>query len=224
MAYFTQEFIEFFKELAQNNHRDWFHANKKRYENHVKKPFYAFIQDVIDVMKKEDPEMNLEVKNAVFRINRDIRFSKDKTPYKNHVGAAVSRGGRKDMQYPGIYIHLEPGNVGLAGGCYKPDKENLSKMRQFIVQNGEEVKAALEDKKFKKVFGGLAEGEKNKILPKDFKEFGNEHPLIFNKQFYYWKEYKDENIILRDDLLQFVMDHYDAGKSWNSIVKKALYS
>ncbi|NNF37007.1 MAG: DUF2461 domain-containing protein [Saprospiraceae bacterium] len=224
MAYFTHEFIEFFRELAQNNHRDWFHANKKRYDNHVKKPFYAFIQDIIDEMKKDDPEMNLEVKNAVFRINRDIRFSKDKTPYKNHVGAAVSRGGRKDMQYPGIYIHLEPGNVGFAGGCYKPDKENLSKMRHYIVHNPHEVNDALNDKKFKKVFSGLADGEKNKILPKDLKEFGDEHPLIFNKQFYYWKGYEDENILLKDDLLEFVMDHFDAGRSWNEVVKKALYS
>lgn len=223
MAYFTKEFIDFFKELAQNNHRDWFHANKKRYENHVKKPFYAFIQDVIDEMKKDDPEMNIQVKNTVFRINRDIRFSKDKSPYKNHMGAAVSRGGRKEMEYPGIYIHLEPGNFGLAGGCYKPEKENLSKMRHYIVNNAEEVKAALEDKKFKKVFGGLTEGEKNKILPKDLKEYGDEHPLIFNKQFFYWKSYEDEKEILREDLLEFVMDHYDAGKPWNEVVKKALF-
>ena len=223
MAYFTQEFIDFFKELAKNNHKDWFHANKKRYESHVKKPFYAFIQDVIDEMKKEDPELNIEVKNTVFRINRDIRFSKDKSPYKNHVAAAVSRGGRKDMQYPGIYIHLEPGNVTLAGGCYAPDKDKLSTLRHYIIQNPEEVKEALNDKKFKKVFGGLAEGEKNKILPKDLKEYGEDHPLIFNKQYYYWKSYEDEKELLRDDLLKFVMDHYDAGKSWNEVIKKALY-
>ena len=223
MAYFNKGYIDFFKELATNNEKEWFHANKKRYENDVKKPFYAFIQDVINEMKKIDPEMNIEVKNTVFRINRDIRFSKDKSPYKNHMGAAVSRGGRKDMQYPGIYIHMEPGNFGLAGGCYMPDKENLSKLRHYIVQNSSEVSKALSDKKFQAYFGGLAEGDKNKILPKDLKEYGQDHPLIFNKQFYYWKSYEEDEVIIREDLLEFVMDHYDAGKPWNEVIKHAIY-
>ena len=224
MANFTQEFVDFFKELGKNNHREWFHANKKRYENHVKKPFYAFVQLLIEEMKKVEPELDIEVKNTVFRINRDIRFSKDKSPYKNFVAAAISRGGRKDMQYPGVYVHLEPGNFMIAGGCYMPDKENLTKLRRFIIEHPKEIEAAMNDIEFNKIYGGMAEGEKNKILPKEFKEYGKEHPLIFNKQFYYYKSYEDESIFLREDLVDFVMKHFRAGKLWNQLIIKALYS
>jgi uncharacterized protein (TIGR02453 family) len=223
MAYFTPAFIQFLKDLSRNNNREWFHEHKKTYENEVKKPFYQLVQDIINEMKMEDPELNLEVKNAVFRINRDIRFSKDKSPYKTYVSAAISRGGRKDMQFPGIYVHLEPENFMVAGGCYMPDKENLTKLRRYIVDHPEEVRKALSDKVFIKTYGGLTEGENNKILPKEFKPFGEDHPLIFNKQYYYHRSIEDDNVFLREDLLKVIMDHFKAGKPWNEIIKKAIY-
>ena len=223
MSYFTKEFVSFFKELAKNNNKEWFHAHKKEYEEYVKKPFYTFIQDLINAMKEGDPEMELEVKNAVFRINRDIRFSKDKSPYKNFVAAAVSRGGRKDMQYPGIYVHLEPGNFMIAGGCFMPDKNNLQKLRQYIVDHQSEIEVALADKKFIKTFGGLAEGERNKILPAPFKEHGKEIPLLYNKQYYFFTTEKDESIFQHKNLVKHVMKHYEAGKVWSEVIKKALY-
>lgn len=224
MAYFTPAFIQFLKDLSSNNNREWFHANKKLYENEVKKPFYQLVQDVINKMKIEDPELNLEVKNAVFRINRDIRFSQDKSPYKTFVSAAIGRGGRKDMQFPGIYIHLEPENFMMAGGCYMPEKDNLVKLRRFIINHADEVNKALADYTFVKTYGGLAEGEKNKILPKEFKPFGEEHPLIFNKQFYYHSSIEDDNVYVKDNLLDIIMERYQAGKPWNAIIKKALYN
>ena len=224
MRYFTIEFVKFFKDLGKNNNRDWFQANKSRYEQHVKKPFYRFVQDIIEEMKNYDAELNLDVKNAVFRINRDIRFSKDKSPYKNFVAAAISRGGRKDMQYPGIYIHLEPGNFMIAGGCYMPDKTNLSKLRRYIIEHPKEIKSALGNKHFNTMYGGLADGEKNKILPKELKDYGNDHPLIYNKQYYYSSTIPDEGVFLRDDLLMLVMEHFEAGMPWNQVIINALYS
>ena len=223
MSYFTKEFVSFFKELAKNNNKEWFQAHKKEYEEYVKKPFYTFIQDLINAMKEGDPEMELEVKNAVFRINRDIRFSKDKSPYKNFVAAAVSRGGRKDMQYPGIYVHLEPGNFMIAGGCFMPDKNNLQKLRQYIVDHQSEIETALADKKFIKTFGGLAEGERNKILPAPFKSYGEEIPLLYNKQYYFYTTEKDEGIFQHKNLVKHVMKHYESGKVWSEVIKKALY-
>ena len=95
MAYFTQDFLDFFKELAANNHKDWFHANKKRYEASVKDPFKLFVQDMIDKAAKVDGRFAGEAKNAIFRINRDIRFSKDKSPYKLQMGAVISPGGKR---------------------------------------------------------------------------------------------------------------------------------
>ena len=114
MTYFTKEFNSFFADLAKNNKTEWFHANKKRYEEFVKVPFEEFVAEMISRMQKEDPEINILPKEAIFRINRDLRFSKDKKPYKEWVSAVISKFGKKDKSYPGIYFHI--GTKGLMLG------------------------------------------------------------------------------------------------------------
>ena len=104
MKYFTQDYLDFFKELAANNHKEWFDENRKRYEKSVKDPFKKFVEALIAETHKFDPSVNIEAKDAIFRINRDIRFSKDKTPYKLDRSAIISSGGRKDHSIPGFYI------------------------------------------------------------------------------------------------------------------------
>ena len=100
-TYFSPDFLQFFKELAANNHKEWFDENRKRYETVVKKPFEVFVQHAIDEMAKLDPRLSeLDPKKCIFRINRDIRFSKDKAPYKLNRSAAISVGGRNDMIEP----------------------------------------------------------------------------------------------------------------------------
>ena len=96
MAYFTKDFIDFFKELAANNKKEWFDFNRKRYEKSVKQPFAEFVQEMIDRIRADDPKVDISTKDAIFRINRDVRFSKDKTPYKTHMAAIVSARGKKD--------------------------------------------------------------------------------------------------------------------------------
>lgn len=223
MAYFNQAFIDFFKGLAANNHKDWFDENRKTYEKEVKKPFYQLVADTIaEVGKYDEKVAELQVKNAVFRINRDIRFSKDKTPYNLHVSAAISPEGRKGMEYPGMYIHLNLETCQFGGGCYMPSKESLASIRNYIIAHPKEVETALNDKDFVAVFGGLQPSDKNKILPKEFKEFGDKHPLLFNKQFYYMADHPGKETILRDDLLPFIMKHYKASQVWNDVLKKAM--
>jgi uncharacterized protein (TIGR02453 family) len=223
MAYFNQAFIDFFKGLAANNHKDWFDDNRKIYEKEVKKPFYQLVADSIAEVGKLDKNIaDLQVKNSVFRINRDIRFSKDKTPYNLHVSAALSPTGRKNMEYPGMYIHLNIDTCNFGGGCYMPSKENLENIRRFIVSNPKEVETALADKAFVDTFGELEPGEKNKILPKEFKEFGEQYPLLFNKQFYYMANYAGEETILRTDLLPFIVNHFRAATAFNDVLKKAM--
>lgn len=95
MAHFTQDYLDFFKELAANNNKDWFHGNKKRYEASVKKPFEEFVQDIINRTSELDDRFAGEAKKAVFRIYRDVRFSKDKTPYKLNCSAIIAPGGKK---------------------------------------------------------------------------------------------------------------------------------
>lgn len=223
MQYFTERFNAFFKGLAANNHKDWFHENKKTYEKEVKKAFATFLTDLIQAIReKYDPTLDLEVKNAVFRINRDIRFSKDKTPYKLHVSAVISQGGRKNMQIPGLYIQFGVGEIWLGGGMYKPDKENLQLIREHIVRQPEKVQELSQDANFQTFYGNI-QGEAIKRIPKALKETYAIEPLVANKQFYYMAEYQDdENLLLREDLLDWVLEHYEAGRAWNEFFDAAM--
>jgi uncharacterized protein (TIGR02453 family) len=102
MSFFTADYLAFFKELAANNHKEWFDANRKRYETSVKEPFKAFTQHLIDELAKKEPAFKeLKASDCIFRINRDIRFSKDKTPYKTQCSAVISPNGKKSSSIHG---------------------------------------------------------------------------------------------------------------------------
>jgi uncharacterized protein (TIGR02453 family) len=112
--------LKFLKELKKNNNKPWFDANRKRYEE-AKKDFENFIQQVINAHSKKDKTLaSLKAKDCMFRINRDVRFSKDKSPYKTNLGASINKGGRKAFQTAGYYFHLEPGQLFVGGGVYQP--------------------------------------------------------------------------------------------------------
>ena len=220
MAWFTDDAVGFFRELELNNNREWFEANKKRYERSVKAPMIAFAGEIIERMRAIDPAVQMLPKDAVFRIFRDTRFSKDKTPYKTNAGLSVSRGGKTDPTSPGVYVHLDARMFGIASGCYFLEKEQLLAIRRHIVLHGAEFQSLLADAKFKETFGTVA-GEKNKILPPEFKEAATAQPLLFNKQFYYWAEHAPEEA-LREDLREFVMRHLEAATPMNGFLGAAL--
>lgn len=222
MSYFTKDYVRFFKDLAANNNRDWFHANKKRYEESVKKPFAAFVQDIINELAKEMPAMkDQQPKNCIFRIHRDIRFSKDKTPYKLNSSAIVSAGGRKDQTSPGMYVELGPNDARVYGGVYMSEKEQLHRIRTYIMKNNAAFEKALSGKAFKDVYGGELHGEKNKILPPEFKAAAEKQPYLFNKGFYYFTKMKPA-VIAGNDLKKEVMKAYKAGKPMQDFFQKAL--
>ena len=223
MKYFNESYNLFFKELAANNNRDWYHENKSRYEKVVKKPFEAFVSDLIVEMSKYEPEMkHLQAKDAIFRIFRDTRFSQDKTPYKLYSSAALSPLGKKDMEMPGTYIQFGVGEIWIGGGAYMPYKEQVEKIRTAMIQSPETVENLQSDKEFIQYFGELR-GEKNKRLLKPFSEWVDKMPLIAHKQFYYMAEYiDDETLILRDDILDLVMKHYLAAKGWQDFLRVAI--
>ena len=221
MAYFTQGFIDFFKQLSRNNKREWFHAHKKDYEGHVKKPFKDFVAEMIDRVSELDSEIDLQPKDAIFRIARDIRFSKDKTPYKTWVAAVITPGGRRDAGYPGLYFHFSAEGVAIGGGLYELDKENLLKIRRAILRDGKTLVRALNGKQFKEIFGELR-GERNVRLPKEFAAEVERYPFIANKQFYYYVDYDDPRLLLKPDLAEFVLRHYRVGTKVNEFLKNAL--
>ena len=210
MAPFSSEFLTFLGALERHNDREWFHANKSRYENAVKDPFHDFVEEMIHRIGAIDPAVRIQPKDAIFRIHRDIRFSKDKTPYKTFVSAVVSPGGRKDHERPGLYFQFGAKSMAVAGGLYQPGKEQLYNIRIAIRERGHALTKLLAAKAFTTLFGEL-QGEKNKVLPKEFKPAQDQHPIIAHKQFYFWAEYPARTV-LRPDLGSFLVKHYKAGK------------
>lgn len=220
MAYFSDDFLRFFIELASNNHKEWFDANRKRYESTVKKPFEVFVTDLIAVIKKHDPEMDITYKDAIFRINRDIRFSKDKQPYKLNRSAIVSSKGKKDKAFPGLYFEMGPEHFRIYGGVYAPDKEQLYAIRETIAKNPQVLDELLKAPDFVAAYGEVL-GEQNKVLPAEFKAAAIDQPLIYNKQFYWYKTFDAEQI-LEDDLMILTESYYLANKKIMDYFAKAM--
>jgi len=157
----------FLNELKENNNREWFQDNKKRYDI-LRNEFIEVVQQLIERISQFDPEIaGLDAKSCVYRIYRDIRFSLDKTPYKTHFGAYMTGYGGRTSPYSGYYLHLEPGNSLLSGGVWCPPSPLLKKLRQDIYDNIEEFVEIIENKDFKKTFPKL-EGELLKRMPIGF--------------------------------------------------------
>ena len=147
--------IKFLKDLKKNNNKPWFDAHRPAYES-AKADFAGFIQSVIDLHAKNDPSIKtLVAKDCMFRINRDVRFSKDKSPYKTNFGASINKGGKRAWNTAGCYFHLEPGKCFAGGGIYMPEPGELKKIRQEIDYNFNDFKKIISSKKFKSVYGDL---------------------------------------------------------------------
>lgn len=211
MSFFSQDYLDFFIELAGNNNKDWFDLNRKRYEENIKKPFHNFTQHLINEIAKTDASFkDLEAKNCIFRINRDIRFSKDKAPYKMMCSAVITPGGKKSKAINGVYFELGPEHIRAYGGVYEVDKEGLETLREGIADNLEDFKKLYSSKKFKSTFGEIR-GEKNKVLPSHLKEIAENESLIYNKQFYFFAEFPAQSVTSQD-LDKIILECYEAGK------------
>ena len=172
----TKEALQFLEDLIANNNTDWMHANKKRYEQY-KKDYHAFIAGLLAEMKLLDPKLDdLEVKNCTFRINRDIRFSKDKSPYKTNMGVWFTQNKfRKNS--PGYYVHFEKGNCFIAGGVWCPEPHQLKQIRREIAFFHDDLEKIITDSAFKKEYGELSREEDN-VLKKAPKDFDPNHTAI----------------------------------------------
>lgn len=166
--------IKFLKELKKNNNKAWFDANRKLYES-TKADFTALVESLIAATAKFDASIaNLQPKDCMFRINRDIRFSKDKSPYKTNMGASINAGGKK-VSLPGYYFHFEPGQSFAAGGLYMPMPPELAKVRQEIDYNFDEWKKIVSNKTFKKYFNKVDGIE---VLSRPPKGYADDNPAI----------------------------------------------
>lgn len=163
----TKEVFQFLEALKENNNREWFTANKDLYEV-AHRQVEAFVQDVITGISGFDKEIEpVAASKCIFRIYRDVRFAKDKTPYKTNFGASIAKGGRK-MGTAGYYLHLEPGRSFVGGGIWMPEAATLKNIRSEIYFNSTEFESILMEKQFKKTYGSLGAFDKLKKAPKDF--------------------------------------------------------
>jgi uncharacterized protein (TIGR02453 family) len=172
----TKEALQFLSDLVANNNTEWMHANKKRYESY-KKDYHNFIASILAEIKPLDKTLEpLEVKNCTFRINRDIRFSKDKSPYKTNMGVWMSQDkNRKNA--PGYYIHFEKGNCFVAGGVWCPEPSELKLIRKEIEFFHDDLEAIVNNKNFKKEYKELSREEAN-VLKNAPKGYDPNHPAI----------------------------------------------
>jgi len=195
---FPKESITFFKKLKRNNNRDWFNAHKGDYEEQIKFPMQSFIASMQPVFADFAPQFDVHPKRSMFRIYRDTRFSKDKTPYKTHMAAHfVLRGKPKGFEGSGYYLHIAPGEVFIGGGIYLPDNDQLKKIRKYLAEHSKEFLGIINKPTFKKMFPAIS-GQKLSRPPKGFDP---NHPMIEwlkMKQFFTGVELKEETCHKKD--------------------------
>jgi uncharacterized protein (TIGR02453 family) len=182
---FPAEALTFLKGLEKNNTRDWFQPRKEIFDSKLKEPMHAFVEQINAELLKFAPEHITEPKKAVYRIYRDTRFSKDKTPYKTHLGAIFPRRGLGKDAGAGYYFHISAKGVGIACGAYAPGPDQLLAIRRFIAANDKLFRSTAA--KAKKLMGPV-QGSTLQRVPKGFDA---EHPaaeLIKMKQWYCWVE------------------------------------
>ena len=209
-------------DLKANNNRDWFLSQKKRYEEY-KKDYHQLIAELLEVMKPHDPALELlEVKNCTFRINRDIRFSKDKSPYKTHMGIWMPSGSRQG-ESSGYYLHIENEKSFLGGGLYCPQPDQLQKIRKEINFFYDDLEALIQQKSFHDVYGTLNRDE-NTTLKNPPKGYDKEHPAI---EFLKLKSFTatqqfDTPMVTQKDFVNQVGQKLLALKPLNDFINRAL--
>ncbi len=174
MANLHPQTLKFLSSLKRNNNKEWFEKNRALYES-IRNDFILVVGKVIENLRISDPSIaDIEPKSCLFRINRDVRFSKDKSPYKINIAASISKGGKTSAS-AGYYLHVQPGESFIGGGVWMPEAERLGKIRQEIDYNFEGFKKIVESKDFKKLFGGLdTEGK----LARPPKNYSPENPAV----------------------------------------------
>lgn len=167
-AAISPKVFDFLKKLTKNNNREWFTENKNLYTE-AQESMVLFLEDLIKEMSEFDAEIGkIDAKKSLFRIYRDTRFSKDKTPYKTNFGASLGMG--KGSQKGGYYLHLEPGKSFIAGGIYMPESSVLKTLRKEISLYGQDFIKILNDKEFKNYFPELDQDDKLKKVPQGFEK------------------------------------------------------
>ncbi len=212
--------LDFLKKLDKNNNKAWFDEHRKKYQE-AKEDFENFIDELLNGIRKFDHSIEKELtgKKCMFRIFRDVRFSKDKTPYKTHFGAFMGPGGRKST-LPGYYIHLKPGEIFTGGGMYMPQSKDLAAIRQEIDYNAQALKKVLKSAAFKKYFDGLHD-HRVKTSPKGYSKDHPEIELIRYKSFFCMSDLNQKDLVAKDASKE-VLKRLKASYKLNQFLSEAI--
>jgi uncharacterized protein (TIGR02453 family) len=213
-------FFEFFIELSANNRKGWFDENRIRYEQEVKKPFENLVASLLEAFAEtENIQTTVRPGDCVFRINRDIRFSKDKTPYKLNRSAVISPVGKKSLGPDGFYFEAGPEQCAFYAGFYMPDKEQLLQIRRHIAQHPEYWQKILQEKEFKSTFGTVL-GEKQKRIPAEFTAVKNLPSEVYNTQFYI-QHLMEPEVFIEQNPVEVLMDHWKKAQKLTKFLSDA---
>jgi len=215
--------LKFLKDLKKNNNKPWFDKNRKVYET-VKDDFANFIQEVINQHGKKDASIkNLVAKDCLFRINRDVRFSKDKSPYKSNFGASINKGGRKALHTAGYYFQVQPGRNFAGGGIWMPEPIELKKIRQEIDYNFTDLKKIIGSKKFKSVYVDLDRSAEFLLsrVPKDYEPHNPATDYLRLKSFVALSFFSDTDLTSKD-LVKKTVAAFEALQPVISFINKSL--
>jgi uncharacterized protein (TIGR02453 family) len=221
-SYFTKDTMTFLRQLAKNNNRDWFNENKPRYEDIVRTPALQFIEDMTSDLAFLSPHFLAQPKKvggSLMRIYRDIRFGKDKRPYKTNIGIQFRHEMGKDVHAPGFYVHIEPDECFLGVGIWRPDSTALGKIRQRIDEKSEEWLAVSNDKKFNKHFE--ITGESLKRPPRSYDK---DHPLIedLKRKDFIAIMPIDDTKVLSSTFIKTVINRFNATDEYMQFLCRAL--
>lgn len=204
--------LKFLKDLSKNNHKPWFDEHRTTYEK-AKSDFSSLINALLEKLSGEDDTLTgLTAKSCMFRINRDVRFSRNKEPYKTNFGASMNRGGKKSV-FAGYYFHLEPGASFIGGGCWMPAPPELGKIRQEIDYNFGDFQKIIGSPAFKKHYGSLQQDGDLKLqrVPKGYESDNPAAEYLKLKSFIAMKPVTDKDL-LSPDLLNNALNAYKALK------------
>ena len=211
--------LDFLIRLGRNNNRDWFNDNKNEYID-LKEEFELFINKLIPEIKQIDGfTSNLSAKDCVYRIYRDVRFSKNKVPYKTHFGAYITDGGRKSP-FAGYYVHIEPGGSFAGGGIHRPEASVLKELRYEIMDRTDEFKNIVSAQEFRKIFPEIY-GEQLKTVPKGFPKDFKDIALLRYKS--YALVHKIDDVVIKSTGFEdYLLNLYNTAKPFNAFFNKVI--
>lgn len=221
MATIHPDTFRFLKELEHNNNREWFTGRRSQYIE-IRESFIGFLEGIYARLIALDPELaGIDLRKSLFRINRDIRFSEDKSPYKTTIAAAIIAGGRRNFsEYAGYYLHLENGNSLAAGGAYMPPSPWITAIRAKIDNEPDRFRSIINDRNFTGKFGTI-EGERLKGAPRGYSSDNKNIELLRYKSYLAVRNFS-ESEVLSDEFEMLFLETARALKPLNDFVNESL--